>query len=150
MTKINSGAPVTGAASIQIDAMPDVVWEVISDVNGWPSWNPDVSGAQLLGPLAVGTEFRWKAGPGTITSTLLEVEPLREISWRGKSLGVSALHVWRLRPAAQGVTLEVEESLEGLPARLFRASLRRTLETALQNGLTAVKLEAERRGSCGA
>ncbi|MCA9631681.1 MAG: SRPBCC family protein [Myxococcales bacterium] len=147
MTEINLQAPVLGSAAIEIAALPGVVWSVISEVNQWPSWNPDVSGAQLLGPLAVGTAFRWRAGPGTITSTLLGVEPERELSWRGSSLGVRALHVWRLRPAASGTALEVEESMEGFPARLFRRTLQRTLDAALRSGLAAVKAEAERRSN---
>ncbi len=68
---INPNAPATGAGEIQIAAPQETVWGVLSDINGWPRWNADVKSAQLDGPLAVGSQFRWKSGPASLTSTLL-------------------------------------------------------------------------------
>ena len=38
-----------------------------------------------------------------------------------------------------------EESFDGLVARLFRRSLRKTLDATLESGLRHLKIEAERR-----
>jgi uncharacterized protein YndB with AHSA1/START domain len=39
---INRDAPATAEGEIQIAASPETVWEVISAIEAWPSWNPDV------------------------------------------------------------------------------------------------------------
>src|SRR5262245_11145664 len=36
-------------------AAPGVVWQVWSDVDTWPEWNPDMIASHLDGPLQVGT-----------------------------------------------------------------------------------------------
>lgn len=43
------------------------VWEIVVDVDGWPSWDPHEEGARLNGPFAAGTTGYSKPrnGPGT-------------------------------------------------------------------------------------
>lgn len=69
--------------------------------------------------MAEGSEFRWKAGPATITSTLRRVERPRLLAWTGKTFGVSAIHVYRLEPRDGHTSVRTEESWEGLLARIF-------------------------------
>jgi uncharacterized protein YndB with AHSA1/START domain len=76
-TGINERARVVGASEIEIAAPPEIVWEVLIAFDSWPSWNPDVKSMSVQGGLAEGSVFRWKAGPGTITSTIGRVEPPR-------------------------------------------------------------------------
>ena len=38
----NGSAPVGTTAEIEIDAPPQVVWEVLTRFENWPNWNPDV------------------------------------------------------------------------------------------------------------
>ena len=63
---INGHAPVTGASETEIAATPDVVWDVLTAIERWPLWNPEVKSASMRGEITKGSEFRWKAGPGTI------------------------------------------------------------------------------------
>jgi uncharacterized protein YndB with AHSA1/START domain len=42
-------------ASLETKAPPTRVWQIWSDVNTWPAWNPDMKESQLDGPLRVGT-----------------------------------------------------------------------------------------------
>src|SRR6266516_34473 len=102
----NEEAPVRSTAEVNIDAPPQVVWDVLTRFENWPNWNPDVKSMSFPGPLAPGTEFRWKAGPGTIVSTLDRIEPPRYISWRGRTLTISAYHEWWLEPETAGRTCE--------------------------------------------
>ena len=99
----------------------------------------------LQGGIAEGTQFRWKAGPGTITSTIRRVEAPRLIAWTGKTLGINAMHEYHLEPRDGKTFVRTEESYEGLVARLLRRSLQKTLDTALEEGLRHLKAEAERR-----
>ena len=51
----NRNAPVYGSGDIEIAAAPETVWEVLADIGGWPSWNPDITQATLAGPVRPGT-----------------------------------------------------------------------------------------------
>src|SRR5437870_11212679 len=41
-------------ASLEITAAPARVWQVWSNVNQWPEWNPDMKESRLDGPLKLG------------------------------------------------------------------------------------------------
>ena len=77
---INERAPVVAAGEIEIAANPQIVWDVLTAIDRWPSWNPDVKAVSVSGAVAEGTDFRWKSGTGTITSTIWRVEPPRLIA----------------------------------------------------------------------
>ncbi len=142
---IDDRAPVVGASEITIAADPQVVWEVLTDFERWPSWNADVKSMSIEGPVVAGTAFRWKAGPGTITSTITHVEPPRLIAWTGVTFGIKAVHLYRLEPRDGDTFVRTEESYEGLVAGLFRWPLQRTVDKALADGLRYLKAEVERR-----
>lgn len=65
-------------------------------------------------------------------------------------MGISALHVWRMEAQGRSTRAYTEESWDGVLPRLLRSSLRKTVSKALDDGLGALKHEAERRvGSTG-
>jgi uncharacterized protein YndB with AHSA1/START domain len=138
-------APVRSKRAIDIAAPPDIVWDVLTQLDRWPQWNPDVKSMAFDGPLAPGSEFRWKAGPGTIVSTLEQVEPPRFVRWRGRTMSIRAIHEWRLEPKDGGTAVETEESFYGLLARLLRGPLQKTLDKSLADGVEHLRREAERR-----
>ena len=142
---INRRAPVIGASEIEIVAAPTVVWAVLTDIEEWPSWNSDVKSVSMQEGLAEGSAFRWKAGPGTITSVLRTVEPPRRIAWSGKTLGIQAMHIYALEARNGATFVRTEESYDGLIARLFRGPLQKTLSGSLESGLRHLKAESERR-----
>ena len=143
--KVNESAPAVASAQVEVNADPETVWEVLTSIDDWPSWNPDVRSASLKEGLTEGSRFRWKAGPGTITSTLQRIERPRLIGWTGTTFGIKAVHVHRLEPGGEGTVVKSEESLEGLPVRIFRGRMQRTLDETLGPGLDHLKAEAERR-----
>lgn len=145
--EIKTDAPGVARGEIEVAAAPEIVWDVLTDIAGWPGWNPDVKSASLEGPLAPGMQFRWKAGPGTITSTLQRVEPPRSIAWTGRTMGIEAVHVHRLEPRGDATLVRSEESWDGLLVRLLRRSLTRSLQRAIDSGLGHLKAEAERRAA---
>jgi hypothetical protein len=143
----DSDAPVYRSQSVEVAAPIDVVWDVMASVDKWPEWSPDVREAVLDGPVAEGTTFHWKAGPGKIHSTFRCVDHLSVLGWTGKTLGIPAIHVYRLASKNGHTTVILEESWDGLLARLFRRRFQKTLEEAVSSGLQALKHEAERRVS---
>jgi hypothetical protein len=143
--EIDSTAPAVARGEIDIAAGPEVVWSVLADIDGWPRWNASIASAKLEGELAPGSTFRWKAGPGTITSTLGHVDPPRELGWAGKTFGIKAVHVYRLEQRGDSTHVTSEESWDGLPVRLLRGRMQKTLQKALDEGLPRLKAVAERR-----
>jgi hypothetical protein len=142
----DDAASVFAERDIQIGAPSRVVWDVLSDIGGWPQWDHDVSEARTEGPLEPGTTFEWKAGPGTITSTLESVEPGRELGWIGHTFGIKAMHVWHVEPCDDGTTHVItEESWSGVTPAVFRAASEDSLERAIDRGLKYLKAEAEKR-----
>jgi uncharacterized protein YndB with AHSA1/START domain len=141
---VDASAPVRSERSIEIAAPPETVWDVLTRFDDWPQWNPQVKSMSFEGPLAAGSEFRWKAGPGTIVSTLERVDPPRFVRWRGRTMSIRAIHEWRLEPRDSGTFVETEETYSGVVARLFRRQLQKILDKALEDGLEDLKREAER------
>jgi hypothetical protein len=138
-------APVKGTAEVDIAAPPQAVWDVLTRFENWPNWNPDVKSMSFEGPLAPGSTFRWKAGPGTILSTLDRVEPPRYISWHGKTLTIDAYHEWWLEPRDGGTHIRTEETFSGLLAKILRGTLQKTLDKSFEVGVERLKRESERR-----
>jgi len=140
-------APVKSTAEIDIAAPPQAVWEVLTRFDNWPNWNPDVKSMAFDGPLAPGSTFRWKSGPGTIVSKLDRVEPPRYISWHGKTLTIDAYHEWWLEPRDGGTHVRTEETFSGLLASILRRPLQKTLDKSFAAGVERLKTETERRAS---
>ena len=63
-------------------------------------------------PATATTEFRWKARPSSLTSTLQVVDPPREIAWSGTTMGIKAVHVFRFQASDGGTLARSEESWE--------------------------------------
>jgi uncharacterized protein YndB with AHSA1/START domain len=143
VTAIQEQAPVVAGAEIEIDAEPAAVWDVLSDIESWPTWNPEVKSVSLEGELTEGTEFHWKAGGFRISSTLRYVEPPHTIVWTGRMMGLDAVHVWRLEEEQGATRVRTEESWNGIWARLFRRSLVRVLVRSLGTGLLHLKEAVE-------
>ena len=81
--------------------------------------------------------------PGTITSKIEQVGPPGFIAWTGKTVGIKAIHTWRLEPQDGSTLVRTEESYDGLVARLLRRPLQKTLDRALADGLRYLKAEVE-------
>jgi uncharacterized protein YndB with AHSA1/START domain len=144
---INTAAPVITRDEILIHAPLETIWEIQTDVAGWPSWQPDVDGAQVDGPLAVGSVFRWQTAGLDITSTVEEINPPHRIVWGGPAQGIVAVHVWTLEPQEDGVLVRTAESWEGEPVTAQVETLQGALDGSLRNWLEHLKRTAE--GSLG-
>ncbi len=83
--------------SIEIDAPPQLVWDVFSDVERWPEWTASVTSlVGLDGPaLAVGKRFAIKQpGLQKLVWKVTEIDPGASWTWVHRSPGVlvSARH----------------------------------------------------------
>jgi hypothetical protein len=143
--KANRNAPVFSEGQIEITASSEALWDLMANLTGWPTWNPDVKEVSVQGEVAEGTVFRWKAGPGTITSVLRLVDRPRALGWTGRTFGIDAIHVWRFEPRGPRTIASMEESFDGLVAKMFRRRLQRQLDATTYSGLANLKDVAEQR-----
>jgi hypothetical protein len=104
-----------------------------------------VSVVTVDGDLAPGTSFKWKSGRTTIRSQLVDVDAPVRVSWTGKTTGIRAKHVYELDERGAGTIVRTAESWSGLVVKVLRRSIEPTLQRAIDDGLAALKAEAERR-----
>lgn len=147
MKNINKQAPVICKQSITINASSRSVWEVLTGIDHWPDWQTDIDKAKLNGPLQPDTNFHWKTGGARIHSTLHTVKPDNQFGWTGKTFGLFAIHNWRLTELEDKTKVEVEESMEGLLAKLFKKNFNKNLEKGMKNWLELLKQECEQRNN---
>ncbi len=144
MIKINEKAPVIARAQMEINADPELVWKIMADINKWPRWNPEIKSATIFGELSAGTKFQWKAGPGTITSQLLEVDNPKTLAWKGKTMGIKAVHLWNIDFIDEKTVVTTEESWDGIIVRLMKGTMQKSLQKSIDAGLEYLKIESER------
>ena len=141
---INQSAPVKAAHEIEMKAKPEVIWNILVAARRWPDWNPDIRATFIEGDLAVGTEFSWKAGPGTIRSTVMEMEEPHRLLWTGSTPVIKAVHFWEIEKRGEKTLVRSEESWEGLLPGILRGIMKKMLSRSIQQGLIYLKKEAER------
>jgi hypothetical protein len=137
-------AAVSSQAQIEIATTADRVWELLTRVDRWPTWNPLVQQAVLSGPFQPGSVFKWKSKGLTVISTVQEVTPSQRLTWTGKAFGTRAIHTWEILATDSGVELRTAESFDGWLPKLMPKTMQRTLDEALPAWLKAIKSEAER------
>jgi len=142
--QINTRAPAQYTESITINAPIQTVWGVLSAIDKWPAWNPDIQSVNLLGPVEVGTMFIWKSGPSKITSLLEEVSVPHSIAWTGKTMGIKAVHTYTLVERDGQTIVTTAESFEGLIVKLFKNMMVNTMAKSGHTGLEHLKNAAEK------
>jgi uncharacterized protein YndB with AHSA1/START domain len=91
--------------ALSTEASPEAVWQLLSDVDGWGSWNHGIETVALDGPLAVGATFRMKPpGEDELISTVVELQPNRLFTDLTRLGDVMVRVVHRLDPLSDGRT----------------------------------------------
>ncbi len=112
---MRGGPSVDYEVSVEIDATPDQVWRVLTDVERWPEWTPSVTRVERLdeGPFQVGTTTRIKQPkfPPAVWR-VTELEPGQSFSWTARGPGVTTLAGHRIAPRSNGaeVTLSIRQT----------------------------------------
>ena len=135
---------------IGIGAPAHIVWEVISDLDGWSAWNPIMKAS---GTLAQGEQLDVKlAAPGgqgmSYQHKIVMLEDGREFRWRArKMLGLfDAEHGFRVVPEDVGrCRFEQFEVFRGILAGAFYSRQSKALDTGFQAMNRMLKREAEKR-----
>lgn len=143
---IDQYAPVTVRGEIEVAARPELIWDLLTRMDHWSEWNPDVKTASQP-TIEEGAVFWWKSGPAKLTSTLSQIDRPRTLAWTGTSMGMKAIHIWRLESDGQTTLARTEESWSGRLPRLLPSLMRRSLQRTLDRWLHHLKIEAEARSA---
>jgi hypothetical protein len=135
---------------IEIDATPERIWQVLTDFEDHPRWNPfiqSIEGEKVPGrkiavfikpPGSNGMVFR---------PVILKFNPCREFRWKGK-LGITGIfdgeHYFILEPISDSQTRFIHgEQFSGILVKLMGNTLEKTREGfTLMND--ALKQESEK------
>ncbi|MCL6523124.1 MAG: SRPBCC family protein [Thermoflavifilum sp.] len=142
---INEDAPVKTRNQIEINAPIDTVWEILTDIHNWPTWQKAVTKTEVFGEIKVGTKFNWKANGLSFKSKIHTVNLRAMFGWTGKTLGASAIHNWILKEKGNQTIVIVEESLQGVLPRLFRNYFQKSLNSGVMINLRELKTASESR-----
>jgi hypothetical protein len=138
---------------VDIDATPERVWEVLTDVPAWPQWNLLIASAE--GTFAVGRQLSLSMPPlnpllrVTLRLTVLEVAPWRRLRFRLRlaRLGIPGLfdadHTLTISLHDGGVRLWEEARFRGLLVPLMTRSLNREKLPAFNATNAALKNRIE-------
>jgi carbon monoxide dehydrogenase subunit G len=147
--EVDSHAPVFAQRQIFIEASPQTVWNILTDINNYSKWQTAISVSKLESPLKVGSVFRLKTYVGSLKVTfqgeIQVINPNQEIGWTGGSFGARAKHIWRLSPQNNGTLVITEESITGWSTRLIKLFNRKFLEKSLDTWSKNLKTEAEKQ-----
>ena len=140
---IDRGAPVKGRAEAFMPVPPHIVFHVLSDIARWPNWNKAVIRMEVGYKVGAGTEFHWHSGAMPVHSRIERFDPAHDLGWTNHSPWLDARHTWHLEAENGGTRVVTEESFSGSLPRLFPAMMKRMLDKALAQGLTALAKECE-------
>jgi hypothetical protein len=152
-------APLTDSVTVHMQATPEQVWELVSDVTKIGRYSPETFEAEWLdgatGP-AVGARFRGhvkRNGRGPTywtTCVVLASEPGREFAFGVGPKMDNPINIWRYRIVPAGDGCDVTESFELrpiLPIRVYWALLGwargKTNRRGMEQTLAAIKAEVE-------
>jgi carbon monoxide dehydrogenase subunit G len=121
--------------SRHIEASPDEVWEVLSDVARWPEWTPTVDSVQRLddGPFTVGSraKVRQPRLPQAVWH-VTEIVDGRSFTWQAKGPGMATIGRHELTPDGDGslVRLSIEQTgpMGAVAALVWRRLTQRYIE----------------------
>ena len=131
-------------SEIVINAPADKIWSVLTDVQNFPEWEPNVTkveGKAALGEeITVHTKFSERAFPVTVS----EFVPEKRMVWSsGMPLGLfKGARTFTLTPVDGGIKVKTREEFSGLLLPLFRGQIG-DLQPTFDAFAEALKVKAE-------
>jgi uncharacterized protein YndB with AHSA1/START domain len=100
--------PRNVGATLEINAAPEQVWAVVSDVGRMPEFSPELRRAYVLGKPGLGATIvgvnRRKAVVWPTTSKVVRWEPGRAVAWKTRESGATWVYELEPTPAGTRVT----------------------------------------------
>lgn len=134
---------------IEIDAPPERVWSILTDLTAYPDWNPFITSS--AGIVAVGRRLTHRLEPPgaraiTIKPIVTEVSDGRVLEWLGRlvvPLLFDGRHRFELVPEGDGTRLLHTEHFSGLLVPFLTRSLDTSTIAGFEAMNAALKARAE-------
>ena len=131
---------------ISINATPEKIWNVLTDFNAYPTWNPLVK--SLTGNVAVGNIIKVQLDSMTFKPEVLVYDRNKEFEWKGHLLFKGLFdgkHRFLLQDNEDGTTQFVHsENFKGLLVPLMKKKLNTEVKASFEALNEALKEVAER------
>lgn len=135
---------------IQINANPQQVWEVLTDLGKYPEWNPFIK--SVTGEITVGGKLEVVISPPNskemvFKPTVLSANPHSEFSWLGHLLlpGIfDGKHIFTIEGDENGTVLVQKEIFKGALVPLVWKSMEKNTKEGFELMNTALKQRVER------
>lgn len=118
-----------------IDAPPEAVWEVLSDVARWPEWTPTIDSVERLDDGAFQVHSRARVRQPRLPRAeweVTELVPGRSFTWESAGPGMRTIGRHEVVPDAGGarVTLSIEQTgpMGAVAALVWRRLTQRYIE----------------------
>jgi len=134
-------------ATTVINASAEAIWNVLTDVQNWAQWEPNVTkveGNAAQGEqITVHTSFSERAFPVTVS----EFVPEKRMVWSsGMPLGLfKGARTFTLTPVDDGIEVKTREEFSGLLLPLFRGQIG-DLQPTFDAFAAALKAKVEGEG----
>src|SRR4051812_16731122 len=123
--------------TIPIAAPTSTVWDVMVDVERWPTWTASTRSVTVVdgGPLAVGSVVRIKQPRLPLVEwTVTELDPGRSFTWESVSTGMTSRGVHEIRATGDGTSegrlvFEQTGSMSAVVTLVFGRLARRYVQT---------------------
>ena len=132
-------------ASLETKAPPTRVWQIWSDVNTWPAWNPDMKESRLDGPLKLGATGMINTNSGgkhDVVVTHFEDGrgfELESTAMPGTKMGIRAT----VEPTADGARITQAFEARGLLAPVVAPMMGGMILKTFNSVLEGLKQKAE-------
>ena len=141
----------TVTAATWIDAPPEAVWAVLTDLARYPEWNPLFG--EAAGELAVGQRITLRSTREdgrrvTTRPRVTAATPGEELRWTGRPAGIppgllAAAHSFTLKPGNGGTLVLQREEVRGFMVRFSGRLLDRAeVGSRALNGALKARVEA--------
>ena len=136
---------------IEIAAPPELVWNVYSDVVGWPSWTASVTSVEPLdGPLRVGARVKIRQPKlPTVVWTVTELTPGTSWTWTATSPGARTVATHRVAPHGAGTRVDQSIEQTGIVGRIVGRLCARLTRRYVAMEAAGLKEECEARKLAG-
>ena len=131
---------------IDINAPPEVVWDVLVQAETWPDWYEGASDVKVLGDsarLEQDAVFTWKTMGLNFESTVTEFTPPSRLSWESRKSLIRGYHAWLVIPTEFGSTVITDESQHGFLTYMQRIFVPNKLRRLHDVWLSEIKARAE-------
>ena len=134
---------------IEIEATPNVVWDVLTDFAAYSDWNPFITSADGTASVGATIVARFQPPDGravTLKPKVTVVEDHETLEWFGHVVlpGLfDGRHRFELQGTPSGTRVVQAEQFDGLLVRLFRKSINTSTRAGFEAMNQALKGRAE-------